>query len=189
VHFCDGLFFIDVVCEFFARSLTLPRLTSEVLAIETIVASGSLYELLERLVALTLDPTAAEAYNGQQGGCYSVGFFFLRGRDELAASRAAVRPSSILVLTNRRGSRRTSIPSSCNAFKVACSVLCLLTAFKMMAAARSSSSASAIRGGGSFVLAIDFPLPRAAHEKDTPASTRAGSFYLSWSRRAFKRLP
>lgn len=55
VHFAYGL------CLTMALRLTVPR------ALELVLATSALYELLEWGIAVTLAPDMAEAYNGQQG--------------------------------------------------------------------------------------------------------------------------
>jgi putative membrane protein len=55
VHFAYGL------CLTMALRLTVPR------ALELVLATSALYELLEWGIAMTLAPDMAEAYNGQQG--------------------------------------------------------------------------------------------------------------------------
>ena len=39
-------------------------------AVQAIVATGALYEILEWAISLTLAPDAVEAYNGQQGDMF-----------------------------------------------------------------------------------------------------------------------
>jgi putative membrane protein len=67
VHFCYGLLLVGVIRDFLQVFLALSRIPSHVVAVETILASSAVYELVEWFVALTLAPAAAEAYNGQQG--------------------------------------------------------------------------------------------------------------------------
>jgi putative membrane protein len=96
------LLFVGVIREFLERRLALSRAASHVIAIGMIVASGTIYELLEWFIALALSPDAAEAYNGQQGDMWDaqkdmalalggalVGTLIAMCRDQRASLRAA----------------------------------------------------------------------------------------------------
>jgi len=67
VHFCYGLLLVGVGTEFLERACRLSRCWATFLALNIILSSSALYELLEGLIGHVLDPAAAEAYNGQQG--------------------------------------------------------------------------------------------------------------------------
>ena len=68
IHLLFGLCFAPAAREYFLQRW--PALTPRhafVLAVAAIMCVSLLYEWLEWAIALTLDPEAAEAYNGQQG--------------------------------------------------------------------------------------------------------------------------
>ena len=67
VHFGYGLLLAYPVREFQMRCFNPKGATSYFLAVEFIVASSALYELVEWLVALTFAPDWADRYLGQQG--------------------------------------------------------------------------------------------------------------------------
>ena len=54
VHFCYGLLLVGVTREFLQTRLSLSRTVSHVIAIGMIIASGTIYELLEWFIALAL---------------------------------------------------------------------------------------------------------------------------------------
>jgi putative membrane protein len=66
VHFSWGLLLAPVIVRAL-RARGWPRGWSYLVAVQAIVATGALYEILEWVVSFTLAPDAVEAYNGQQG--------------------------------------------------------------------------------------------------------------------------
>lgn len=69
VHFSWGLLLAPVVVRVL-RSRGWRSAWAFAAAIQAILATGALYELLEWCVSLTLAPDAVEAYNGQQGDMF-----------------------------------------------------------------------------------------------------------------------
>jgi putative membrane protein len=67
VHVAYGLLLVGPFRESLVRGAGVRGGWSHVLAIACVLATSAGYELLEGLVAVTLSPEEAEAYNGQQG--------------------------------------------------------------------------------------------------------------------------
>lgn len=68
IHFCYGLLLFKICCDVFSR--WLPRVkpfTIALLALQFIMTTSMIYELIEWRLAIGLSPEAAENYNGQQG--------------------------------------------------------------------------------------------------------------------------
>ncbi len=70
VHFAFGLLAIRPVVEIGQRYFGLSRRAAIYIAIEFVLASSAAYEVFEWLLAVTMDPAAADAYNGQQGDIF-----------------------------------------------------------------------------------------------------------------------
>lgn len=70
VHFTYGLLLTIPLQEFEAKHLKISRRLAAVFAIECIVATSAIYEIIEWLVAVILAPDWAEAFNGQQGDVF-----------------------------------------------------------------------------------------------------------------------
>jgi putative membrane protein len=66
VHFSWGLLLAPVIVQAL-RAAGWRRGWAYLVAVQAIVATGALYEVLEWVVSFTLAPDAVEAYNGQQG--------------------------------------------------------------------------------------------------------------------------
>lgn len=67
VHLMYGLCFTPAVAEYAARrGVRLPR-HSFLIALAAVMCSSLVYEWMEWLIAITMSPEQAEAYNGQQG--------------------------------------------------------------------------------------------------------------------------
>lgn len=67
VHFGSGLLLVPPAAEVLQRYGGMTPRGAAVQAIAVVVALGALYEIMEWLLAVTLSPERAEAYNGQQG--------------------------------------------------------------------------------------------------------------------------
>ena len=68
IHFSYGLLLFKICCDVF--SVWLPNVKPfkvALLAIQFIMASSMVYEVIEWAIAIGLSPEAAENYNGQQG--------------------------------------------------------------------------------------------------------------------------
>lgn len=67
VHFAFGALWLLPFWELSTRYLSVPKGAAWFYALALVMAASLLYELFEWLLALSLAPQAAEAYNGQQG--------------------------------------------------------------------------------------------------------------------------
>lgn len=68
IHFSYGLLLFKICCDVFSAWLPSAKpLQIVVLAIQFIMASSMVYELIEWWIAVGMSPQAAENYNGQQG--------------------------------------------------------------------------------------------------------------------------
>lgn len=69
IHFIYGLLLFKICCDVFAAWLPHSTKPSKIalIAIQFIMASSMIYELLEWAIAIGLSPEDAENYNGQQG--------------------------------------------------------------------------------------------------------------------------
>lgn len=68
IHFIYGLFLFKICCDVF--SIWLPNVKANkiaLIAIQFIMATSMVYELIEWVIAIGLSPEDAENYNGQQG--------------------------------------------------------------------------------------------------------------------------
>jgi putative membrane protein len=87
VHFSYGLLIAPVIA----------RRWGFLLAVQAILATGALYELLEWGLAMMLAPEAAEAYNGQQGDPFDP------QKDQAFAFAGAVLGAGLRALLKRQG--------------------------------------------------------------------------------------
>jgi len=67
VHLASGLLGVPPISEILQRCGGMRSRGAAIMGISTILAIGSLYEIFEWQLAVTLAPNQAEAYNGQQG--------------------------------------------------------------------------------------------------------------------------
>jgi len=67
VHFSSGLLGVPPVSEILQRCGGMRSRGAAIMSISAVLAIGSLYEIFEWQIAVTLAPDQAEAYNGQQG--------------------------------------------------------------------------------------------------------------------------
>lgn len=67
VHFAYGFLFYIPAIEVLTRFISIPKKRAWYFALEFVMASSMLYELIEWFVAIVLAPDIADAYNGQQG--------------------------------------------------------------------------------------------------------------------------
>lgn len=70
VHFSYGLLLVIPIQEFERRHLMLSAGLAFVLAIECIVATSAVYEIIEWLVAVVYTPQQADSFLGQQGDIF-----------------------------------------------------------------------------------------------------------------------
>jgi putative membrane protein len=69
VHFAWGLLLAPIIVQVL-RDRGWRRGWAVLIAVQAVVATGALYEILEWVISLTLAPDAVEAYNGQQGDMF-----------------------------------------------------------------------------------------------------------------------
>ncbi len=67
VHFGSGILGVPPASEMLQRFGNMLPLGAALMAVATVLAIGAIYEVCEWLLAVTLSPAQAEAYNGQQG--------------------------------------------------------------------------------------------------------------------------
>jgi putative membrane protein len=67
IHFLYGVCFMPAVANFIRIKNNISMRTALCIGLMLIMCSSLVYEWLEWGIALTLSPTQAEAYNGQQG--------------------------------------------------------------------------------------------------------------------------
>lgn len=67
VHFACGALVVGAVREFLRSRAGLRPLWARLLAIDLVVSTSAVYELIEWDIAAVADPAHAERYNGQQG--------------------------------------------------------------------------------------------------------------------------
>ena len=70
VHFCFGILMVYPMREVVSKYLRLGPIAGLVIAVAFLAVGSKLYELAEWLIALLMDPEAAERYNGQQGDMF-----------------------------------------------------------------------------------------------------------------------
>ena len=96
VHFSYGLLLSIPVREILHQRLRVPVFWATLLAIDVILSTSAIYELMEWGVAMTLDPESAEAYNGQQGDIWDA------HKDMLLAFLGATLSMSSMMIYNRK---------------------------------------------------------------------------------------
>jgi putative membrane protein len=67
VHFSYGIFFFIPAREVLVRYMSIPERRADYFALEFVMASSMVYELIEWFIGFVLAPEIAEVYNGQQG--------------------------------------------------------------------------------------------------------------------------
>ena len=70
VPFCFGVLAIPPVSEIARRHFRLGPRAALYVAPEFVLAFSALYEIFEWLLAISMDPASADAYNGQQGDMF-----------------------------------------------------------------------------------------------------------------------
>jgi putative membrane protein len=70
VHFAYGLCFAGPIIEICRRYLAMSWKVSIWVMLLFILGTGGFYEIFEWLLSITMDPAAADAYNGQQGDLF-----------------------------------------------------------------------------------------------------------------------
>jgi putative membrane protein len=70
VHFAYGLCFAVPIVEICRRYLAMSLKISIWVMLLFVLGTGGLYEIFEWLLSITMDPAAADAYNGQQGDLF-----------------------------------------------------------------------------------------------------------------------
>jgi putative membrane protein len=70
VHFSFGLLLVYPLAGFFQRQLRITAPWAVVVAVSFVLAAGAVYEIAERLTAVTFAADWADAYNGQQGDAW-----------------------------------------------------------------------------------------------------------------------
>ena len=113
VHLCFGLLLLGPAREVVVRLMKIRGGWSLVIAVWLLIGSGTVYELLEWVVAMVTEPDATERYNGQQGDMWDT------HRDMALAMGGAVFSAVFLALISwlrgqrvHRTSARTSIISN-----------------------------------------------------------------------------
>lgn len=96
VHFAYGILFFIPAREVLVRYMDIPAKRSGYFALEFVMASSMIYELIEWVVAKVLAPDIAEAYNGQQGDMWD------SQKDMLLAVAGAVLVMLIMRLLEKR---------------------------------------------------------------------------------------
>ena len=99
IHFSYGLLLYKICCDVFSSSLPhVKPFKVALIAIQFIMASSMVYEVIEWGIAIGLSPEAAENYNGQQGDLWDA------QKDMLLATIGAICAAiiqAIYVVTNR----------------------------------------------------------------------------------------
>ena len=70
VHFAHGLLLLQPMCELVKRWMPISGVRAIVVAGAFLAVLSTVYELIEWLIAVVMDPEAAERYNGQQGDLF-----------------------------------------------------------------------------------------------------------------------
>lgn len=104
VHFSYGLLLAVPIQEFERRYLKLSATLSAVLAVECILATSAIYEILEWLVAIVCAPDWAESFLGQQGDIFDA------HKDMALATTGAL--ISIVLVTIANGRKKKKLARS-----------------------------------------------------------------------------
>lgn len=96
VHFCFGLLLAYPIREIFMRLASVRGLWAHYFSVELIVAFSALYEIVEYLMVMVVDPQAGLAFLGTQGDIWDA------QRDMLLATLGAVIASAGAYLLERR---------------------------------------------------------------------------------------
>jgi putative membrane protein len=100
VHLSYGLCLTPVLARYLESARGWRKGWAIVASVQTVVATGALYELFEWLIAIGLAPKEAEAYNGQQGDIWD------SQKDMAIALAGAVFAGGVLGLNGLRKRRR-----------------------------------------------------------------------------------
>ncbi len=94
VHLCFGLLLLGPAREVVVRLMKIRGGWSLVIAVWLLIVIGTVYELLEWVVAMVMEPDATERYNGQQGDMWDA------HRDTALAMGGAVFSALFLALVS-----------------------------------------------------------------------------------------
>jgi len=95
-HFSYGLLMVFPLRELLLRFTKASRTFINYVAVEFVMASSMIYELIEWMIAIVLSPESAEAYNGQQGDMWDA------QKDMAFAACGAIIAITIIILRWRR---------------------------------------------------------------------------------------
>ena len=98
VHFAFGLLAISPLVELEMRFTGVDRRLALRLAILFVLASSAAYEVFEWLLAVSMSPEAAEAYNGQQGDGFDP-------QKDMAMAFSGAAVSLVVLCFSRRSAR------------------------------------------------------------------------------------
>ncbi|MEM1227311.1 MAG: DUF2238 domain-containing protein [Planctomycetota bacterium] len=108
VHFASGCLGVPIASELLRRIGGMRWCGSLIMGIACVLAVGAVYEILEWLLAVTLSPAAAEAYNGQQGDAWDAQKdLALAGLGAMAAALVFVLAPTILGRPSRGSHPKT----------------------------------------------------------------------------------
>jgi putative membrane protein len=102
VHFAFGLLCVPPAFELLQRFGGMRPRGAALMAVATVLAIGSIYEIMEWLASVTLSAEHAEAYNGQQGDLWDP------QKDMLLAWLGAMIAAGLVVRWSPQGVRNSS---------------------------------------------------------------------------------
>jgi putative membrane protein len=100
VHFAYGIFLFIPAREILMRYLSFPPKRADYFAVEFVIASSMVYELIEWGLGAVAAPDIADAYNGQQGDIWD------SQKDMALATLGALITLLVIRLRNRKSKNR-----------------------------------------------------------------------------------
>jgi putative membrane protein len=95
VHFCHGLLLLEPMRELVIRWVRIDGIRAVIVAVAMLGTLSTLYELAEWLIAVVMEPEAAERYNGQQGDMFDA------QKDMALAAIGALLTTALLALRRK----------------------------------------------------------------------------------------
>jgi putative membrane protein len=112
VHFSYGIFFFIPAREVLVRYISIPHKRADYFAMEFVMASSMVYELIEWGLGAVVAPDIADAYNGQQGDIWD------SQKDMALATLGGLLTLALVRMIVSRKSRKRTLPTKQSGTKI-----------------------------------------------------------------------